>query len=378
MIYKAFQGTNLSRLGMGNMRLPTTGEGFHAPVDYAKAQEIVDFAMAGGVNYYDTAFDYHGGDSERFLGQALAKYPRESYHLATKFYVLVSEDYKAVFDEQLEKLKTDYIDFYLIHGIFDHTFQRYLDIGCIDYFIEQQKKGRIRYLGFSSHASISNFTTFVSRHQWDFVQIQLNYYDWFYGTAKEQYDILEQWGIPVIAMGPLRGGRLATLSDAADAKMKATHPDWSIASWAFRWMKRLPNVQVILNGMSTLEDAKDSVRHFADANGLSDEDEKILIEACEAFRTELRIPCTACRYCCSPCPAKIEIDKVLEIYNRFKLDGPWGIADLNNMESEGKVTDCVECGKCDENCPQSISIKEIMMELNGMLKRFSNFFGSAE
>ena len=372
MVYKAFKDIKLSILGMGNMRLPTTAEGFHAPVDYPKAQELIDYAMANGVNYYDTAYDYHGGDSERFLGQALTKYPRESYYLATKFYVLVSTDYQAVFEEQLKKLKTDYIDFYLIHGIFDHTYQRYLDIGCIDYFIEQQKQGRIKHLGFSSHANIENFTTFLNRHQWDFVQIQLNYYDWFFGSAKSFYDILVQRNIPIMAMSPMRGGRLAALTPEAESMLKAAHPDWSIASWAFRWIKRLPGVQVMLNGISKLDDIKDSIRYIDDTDSMSNEDEQLLLKACEVFRSEVRIPCTACRYCCSPCPVQIDIEKILEVYNRYKVDGPWALMGLQQVESKGKFTDCTGCGVCNEHCPQSIDIKSIMQELIEMQRRMPN------
>jgi predicted aldo/keto reductase-like oxidoreductase len=230
MVYKTFKDIKLSRLGMGNMRLPTTAEGFRAPVDYPKAQEIIDYAIANGINYFDTAYDYHGGDSEKFLGVALAKYPRESYYLATKFFILASTDYKAVFEEQLSRLKTSYIDFYLIHGIFDHTFQQYLDCGCIEYLEEQKAKGRIKYFGFSSHASTENFITFANRRQWDFAQIQLNYYDWFYRSSKEQYEYLENRGIPVIAMSPVRGGRLAGLTPEAESILKNAQINKSIVS----------------------------------------------------------------------------------------------------------------------------------------------------
>jgi predicted aldo/keto reductase-like oxidoreductase len=372
MIYKPFKDLQLSLLGMGNMRLPTTTEGFFAPVDYPKAQEIIDYAMASGINYYDTAFDYHGGDSEKFLAQALAKYNRKSYYLATKFYILASPDYKAMFEEQLIKLKTGYIDFYLIHGIFDHTFQQYLDIGCIEYFIEQKEKGRIKYLGFSSHANTENFTAFVNCHQWDFVQIQLNYYDWFYGHAKEHYEILEKRNIPIVTMSPVRGGLLAALTSEAESILKAAHPDWSIVSWAFRWVKKLPNVQVNLSGMSTTEQIRENVLFFADDSCLSNEDEQLLHKACEVFRSEVKVPCTACRYCCGPCPAQIDIVKMLEVYNRFKTDGLWALMGLQQIDSTGKPADCTGCGACNGHCPQSIDIKAIMDELNDKLRLIPN------
>jgi len=374
MIYKTFKDIKLSCLGMGNMRLPTTGEGFHAPVDYTKAKEIIDYAMANGINYFDTAFDYHGGDSEKFLGEALAKYPRESYYLATKFYILASPDYKAMFEEQLSRLKTDYIDFYLIHGIFDHTVQRYIDCGCIEYLLEQKKKGRIKYFGFSSHANTKDFTTFINLHQWDFVQIQVNYFDWLYGHAKEQYEILEKRDIPVICMSPVRGGRLAALTPEAESILKEAHPDWNTVIWALFWLKRLPGVQVILSGMSTLEQIKENVTLFGSDESLSDEDEKLLFKACEVFRSEVKIPCTACGYCCSPCPAQIDIGEILEIYNRYQIDGPWALTALGNVDSKGKPVDCTECGLCGERCPQSIDVKKIMKELAEMQRMMESFF----
>ena len=379
MIYKAFKDIKLSRLGMGNMRLPTTGEGFHAPVDHIKAQEIIDYAMANGINYFDTAFDYHGGDSEKFLGEALVKYPRENYYLATKFFIIVNPDYKAMFEEQLSRLKTDYIDFYLIHGIFDHTFQRYIDCGCIEYFLEQKEKGRIRYLGFSSHANTENFTTFVNFHQWDFVQIQINYFDWIYGHAKELYEILEKRDIPAICMSPVKGGRLATLTPDAENILKEAHPDLNIVAWALLWLQKLPGVQVILSGMSTLEQIKENVSLFLSDQSLNNEDEKLLFKACEVFRSDiqngkLNIPCTACGYCCSPCPAQIDIVKMIDIYNHFQIDGPWALKALETVESKGKPVDCTECGLCGERCPQSIDVKNIMQELAEMQRMMERLF----
>jgi hypothetical protein len=373
MIYKEFQGIKTSVLGMGNMRLPTTIKGWYAPIDYPKAQELIDYAIKNGVNYFDTAYDYHGGDSEKFLGEALINYPRESYYLATKFFVLANADYKAVFEEQLSRLKTNYIDFYLIHGIFDHTFQQYLDCGCIEYFEKQKAKGRIKYFGFSSHANMENLKTFANRRQWDFAQISLNYFDWFYGNSKEQYEILEKRNIPVIAMSPVRGGHLKSFSPEAESMLKNAQPDWSIISWAFYWLKSLPNVQVILSGISTLDDIKENATYFQDDEKLNEKQKKLLYEACEAFRSEVQIPCTACGYCCSPCPVKIEIVKMLELYNNYKVDGLWALYRMNEIESEGKPADCTGCGLCNERCPQSIDIKNIMKELVDLHKQMASY-----
>ncbi|MCC8023840.1 MAG: aldo/keto reductase [Clostridium sp.] len=369
MEYKTFKEISLSRLGMGNMRLPTRGNGPMDPVDYDKAQEIIDYAMAHGINYYDTAYVYHGGDSEKFLGQALKKYPRESYHLATKFFIMANPDYKQVFEEQLERLQTDYIDFYLIHGIFDNAYQQYLDCGCIDYFLEQKKLGRIKYLGFSSHASVKNLTTFAGHHEWDFAQLQLNYFDWLFAHTKEEYEVLTSRNIPVMVMEPVRGGRLASLSPEMDAVLKAAHPDWSIASWALRWVRRLPNVQVILSGMSSMEQIQDNIATFSEGGALSDEDTKLLLEVCEKFHNQVKVPCTACRYCCENCPAKINIPEYLKVYNASQVEGAWVIGDmLAAITSEGKPADCIGCGSCSGHCPQGIDVPDIMGKLAEMMK----------
>lgn len=222
---KSYKTITLSRLGMGNMRLPTEGDAPGAPIDYARASEMIDKLMKSGVNYYDTAYVYHSGESEKFLGDTMKKYPRDSYCLATKYFIQADPDYKKVFEEQLARLQTDHIDFYLIHGIFDTTYQQYIDSGCIEYFAEQKRLGKIRYLGFSSHAKPEHLATFADYRDWDFAQIQLNYFDWFYGTAKAEYEELQKRNIPIMVMEPVRGGRLASLTPETEARLKAAHPD---------------------------------------------------------------------------------------------------------------------------------------------------------
>ncbi len=368
MIYQQFRDLKLSSLGMGNMRLPLQNDEPGAPIDRIRAQEIIDFAMANGINYYDTAYLYHNGESEKFLGEALANYPRESYYLATKFFLLANPDYKAVFEEQLSRLKTDYIDFYLLHAVFDETFDRYMGEGSVEYFLEQQKLGRIKYLGFSFHGSEETLQKLVAARKWDFAQIMLNYYDWMTGKAKREYEILKEHNTPIIAMEPVRGGRLATLSPGAEAILKQAHPDWSLASWALRWIKRLPQVKVVLSGMSTLDQIKENIELFSDERVLTDEEEAIALSAAEVFQKQVLVPCTACRYCCDTCPAEINIPAMLELYNRYKLDGAWVLEDIDEIESTGKPKDCIACNVCVEHCPQSIDISGIMQELAAQIK----------
>lgn len=363
---KAFKDITLSRLGMGNMRLPIKGK--DSEIDYEKAQEIIDYGMSHGINYYDTAYVYHSGESENFLGTAMKKYPRESFCLATKFFIAASEDYKAVFEEQLKKLQTEYIDFYLIHCINDGNYMRYIDGGSIDYFLEQKRLGRIKYLGFSCHSGLDALRTFADHHQWDFAQLQLNYYDWLYSNTKKEYEILTERNIPVVVMEPVRGGRLASLTPETEALLKAAHPDWSMASWAFRWVRTLPNVQVILSGMSNMEQIKDNVSTFSDGTEFTAADEKLLMEVCEKFRRQVVVPCTSCRYCCDGCPAEINIPEFLGVYSSARVDGLGGVKDkAGAVKSSGKPADCVSCGACTGHCPQNIDVPKFMRELADMI-----------
>lgn len=368
MQYKKFRDIELSRLGMGNMRLPVKKTDAGEVIDYDRAKEMIDYTMKNGINYYDTAYVYHEKTSEDFLGMALKEYPRESYYLATKFHIHANPDYRAVFEEQLTKLNTDYIDFYLIHCVQDNNYETYFESGCIDYFLEQQKLGRIKYLGFSSHATPQVLKIFAEHHHWDFAQIQLNYYDWEYGTAKEEYEILTEHGIPVMVMESIRGGRLSNLSEDANKLLLSREPDRSISSWALRFLMTLPNVYVMLSGMSTLSQVQDNIKTFSEDCALSESDTELLIEACHIFRKQMIVPCTACRYCVGECPVGIDIPKVLSLYGKAKLDGIWEVMrEINKLEEGKRPADCLGCGACMGECPQSIGIPEIMSDFANML-----------
>lgn len=367
MIYNEFCDEKISRLGMGNMRLPEKfGEG-RPVIDFEKAQAIIDYAMENGINYYDTAYVYHGGDSEKFLGKALKKYPRESYKLATKFNYGANPDYKTVLKEQLEYLQTDYIDFYLLHGLgIGNNWVDFRDCGCIDYFMEMKAKGVIKHLGFSFHGTVDCLREIVAHHDWDFCQLQMNYYDWQYAETKKEYEIVSEAGLPVVVMESLRGGLLASLSPEAEEILKAAHPDWSTASWALRWLQRHSNVKVMLSGMSALEQIIDNVATCDADTTLSDADEAVLLEALERFRSNVLVPCTGCRYCVDTCPAQINIPEVLKVYNLHK-DGAWTFMGLMQSGSIGKPMDCVSCGLCTEHCPQNIDVPHYMAALSDKL-----------
>ena len=360
MIYKPFQNIQLSTLGMGAMRLPMQDKDH---IDYAKAHEILDHAYASGINYFDTAYVYNNGDSERCLGQCMKKYPRDSFYIASKFHVDANPDYEAVFEEQLKRLQTDHIDFYLLHCLKDYNIDKYINGGAVDYFIEQKKKGKITYLGFSTHADIDTLTRFADHYAWDFAQIQMNYYDWVYGSSAQEYAVLEARNIPIMVMEPVRGGRLASLTPAVEDMLKAVHPDWTMAAWALRFVRSHPQIQVILSGMSTMKQLENNLETFSDGEALSEKDIQILLEAGKLFKSQIQVPCTGCRYCVDECPMTINIPAFLTVYNDYKVNGPWALGAMKNVESEGKPWDCVGCGACMGHCPQDIRIPGIMEQL---------------
>ena len=370
MQYKKFKGSaKLSMLGMGAMRLPVVG-GDQGNIDYEKAKAIIDRAYQGGVNYYDTAYIYHNGKSEEFLGKALAEYPRESYYVADKFNLQAEPDYKKQFPEQLSRLNMEYIDFYLIHGIQDAWMDQFLECGALRYFDELKKQGKIRNLGFSFHASPDSLRKLLKIYPWDFVQIQLNYLDWYYGDAKELYEILEEAEIPIMIMEPVRGGKLANLTPEAEAILKEADPEASIASWALRFVMSRPQVQVVLSGMSNLEQMEDNLHIFSETACLTEEEEALVKKAADEFRSKVGVGCTACRYCTPNCPIGLDIPKILSLYNDVKLANEEWRATFADAMPEGKrPEDCIGCGACTGHCPQSLDVPAVMKEMAEIRKK---------
>lgn len=360
MEYLSFQGKSISRLGMGNMRLPTTADG---TIDTDRAQAIIDRVIQQGVNYFDTAWFYHGGQSEVFLCNALRKYPRESWYLADKMpaSVLQSGEFtpQSLFETQLEKCGVDYFDFYLLHNVSDASYDFFTDesVGVIPYLLEQKKAGRIRHLGFSSHATPAVLEKFLARYDcFEFVQIQLNYLDWTLQDAKRQYDLITGYGVPVWVMEPCRGGRLASLTGEADSILKAVRPDRSIASWAFRWLQGLDNVGVVLSGMTEMSQAEDNLATFASHQPLSQEEQIALQQALDILHRQVFVPCTKCHYC-DGCPRDLDIPKLLHMYNSYRLSpGPGGKMAYDKLPEEARADRCIHCGRCIAKCPQHIDI----------------------
>ena len=368
MQYKMFKdGIQLSRLGMGVMRLPVNGS--DAEIDYEKAQAIIDAAMKSGVNYYDTAYIYHGGKSEEFLGTALSKYPRNSFYVADKYNLQAEPDYQKQFSEQFLRLKMDRIDFYLLHGIQDSFADEILNNGAISFFDSLKQDGKIRYLGFSFHGSTQMLRKILSTYSWDFVQMQLNYYDWHCGSARELYEILEQADIPVMVMEPVHGGMLANLRSEASEVLRKLDNKRSQASWAIQWVANLPQVQVVLSGMSDLNQLADNVATVSAQRTLSAEEHTVIREVALLQYAGVAVACTGCRYCCPNCPKGLDIPLLLRAYNEAKIGGAWRLTSILALDEDKRPTSCIGCGACTRHCPQSFEIPQYMKEMKQMLLR---------
>ena len=375
MIYKEFQGLKLSALGMGAMRLPVI-DGDDAKVDAAAAQEMVDYAMEHGINYYDTAWGYHNGNSELVMGQALSKYPRENFYLATKFpgYDLSNMDkVEVIFEKQLEKCQVSYFDFYLFHNVCEMNIDAYLDpkYGIYEYLMKQKENGRIRHLGFSAHGSyevIKRFLEAYGEHM-EFCQLQINYVDWSFQDAKKKVELLKSYGIPVWVMEPLRGGRLAKLPANAEKQLKELRPDEKIPAWAFRFLQTIPEVTMVLSGMSNYEQMKENIQTFETEKPLSETEMETLLSVADGMLNGT-LPCTACHYCVSHCPQGLDIPALLELYNEHNFTGGGFIAPMALMAipKEKHPDACVGCRSCEEVCPQQIKISEAMADFAEKLK----------
>ena len=377
MMTNDFRGKSLSRLGFGTMRLPTNADG---SIDEAQVAEMTAYALEHGVNYFDTAYPYHGGESEWVIGRVLSKYPRDSYYLATKYpgHQISSTGYNPaeIFEDQLRKCGVEYFDFYLLHNVYEKSMEVYLDPqwGIVDYFKEQKRLGRIKHLGFSCHAETKGLKEFldVCGEDMEFCQIQLNWLDWTLQDAKGKYDLLTRRGIPVWVMEPVRGGRLANLSDTEEARLKALRPDDSIASWGFRFLQALPNVKMVLSGMSNMEQMMDNVNTFSEDKPLTAEETALLLDIAEGMKDS--IPCTACRYCCDGCPAGLDIPGLISTYNEIRFSPAVNVAmRIEFMPEDKKPTACIGCGQCTQMCPQNIDVPGALKDFAEKLSKLPSW-----
>ena len=375
MMYRDFQDVKLSALGMGAMRLPVV-DGDDSKIDEAAAFAMVDEAMARGVNYYDTAWGYHNGNSELVMGKALARHPREKFYLATKFpgYDLSNMGkVEEIFEKQLEKCQVEYFDFYLFHNVCEMNIDAYLDpkYGTYDYLLSQKKNGRIRHLGFSAHGDYDVMKRFLEAYGKDmeFCQIQLNYLDWDFQDAKRKVELLNQWNIPVWVMEPLRGGKLASLAPEDEAKLKALRPDEGIPAWAFRYLQSIPSVVVTLSGMSNMEQMKENIATFETDKPLNETELETLHAIAQGMVKKIVLPCTACHYCTSHCPQGLDIPNLLSLYNEhcFTQGGFIAPMALSAIPADKQPSACIGCRSCEAVCPQGIKISEAMADFTAKL-----------
>lgn len=373
MIYHDFQEKKLSALGMGAMRLPTV-DGNDARIDEQAVMEMVDYAMAHGVNYYDTAWGYHNGNSELVMGKALARHPRDRFYLATKFpgYDLSNlGKVEEIFEKQLEKCGVSYFDFYLFHNVCEMNIDGYLDetYGILAYLLKQKENGRIRHLGFSAHGSYDIMERFLDAYgsHMEFGQIQLNYLDWSFQDAKAKVELLQRHGIPIWVMEPLRGGRLASLSPENASRLMSLRPEETVPAWAFRFLQTIPGVTVTLSGMSNFQQLQENIHTFETESPLADREMQTLLEIANGMVNG--VPCTACHYCTSHCPQGLDIPMLLRLYNEHSFTGGGFLAPMALMAvpKEKQPSACLGCRSCEAVCPQQIKISEALADFNQKL-----------
>lgn len=359
----------MPKLGFGLMRLPENS----GSIDIDRVCSMVDRYMKSGMNYFDTAYIYHGGKSEVAAGEALVKrYPRESFMLATKlpaWEMRSAADRDRIFDEQLKRAGVDYFDFYLLHSVEDGSnHDNYEKYDCWNWGSKLKEEGKIRHFGFSYHGSPELLTDILDKHpETEFVQIQLNYLDRTNPVVRSQqlYEILHERKIPMIVMEPVRGGMLADLGDEINSVFKNARPDRSVASWALRFVGSLPGVMTVLSGMSSEEQMDDNIATFTDFEPVSDNEMAIINDVTQKVLATAQIGCTACKYCCDGCPMKISIPDVFRTINTLRrYPDDWRSKNFyaGLVQRSGRASDCVGCGQCEGVCPQHLPIIELLKE----------------
>lgn len=352
-------GISPSLLGFGCMRFPMNED---KSIDEEKAQELLDKAIASGVTYIDTAYPYHDQKSEEFLGRALSKYDRDSYYLATKLPVWLIEETSEVrdyFEEQLRRLRTDHVDFYLFHALNKERWEEIKRLDMIGEVEKLREEGKISYIGFSFHDEYPVFEEILTYRDWDFCQMQLNYVDTVIQQGIKGYELTEILDIPVVIMEPVKGGALAKLPAVMEDIFHEVDPDRSVASWAFRYVASLPNVKVVLSGMTEMYQLDDNLKTFGDYEPLNPAEMEAIEKVTTIYRSRQMNECTACGYC-MPCPFGVNIPGNFKIWNQGSIyeDIPGAMEKYQRMDEANRATACQECGACEPQCPQSITIIE--------------------
>ena len=377
MYYRSMCGCEVSALGFGAMRLPVI-DGQEGQPDEQAVFEMVDYAIEKGVNYFDTAWGYHDGKSEIIMGKALARHPRDSFYVATKFPGYDNGNFgkhEEIFAKQLEKMGVDYVDFYLMHNVCESNIENYLAddrFGTISYFLGQKEAGKITHLGFSCHGNVETLGRFLEAYgdKMEFCQLQLNYMDWDFQDARRKVAMLAERNIPVIVMEPLRGGGLISFTEDEQAKLESLRPGASAVDWAFRFVQGVEEVAVVLSGMSNFDQLKENIDIFADAQPLTVEQQEALFEIARAKIAKTALPCTKCRYCTTHCPMELDIPWLIELFNEhqsregFAFIAPMAISALDD---DKKPSACIGCGACESVCPQNLPIPDTFAKFSEQL-----------
>ncbi|MDR2183457.1 MAG: aldo/keto reductase [Clostridiales bacterium] len=395
MIYKNFRdtGIKLSSLGMGAMRFPENEGG---TIDEAAATKLMERAIEGGINYFDTAYFYHSGHSENFLARTLRQFPRDRWYLTNKIpgnmmtyidgklrlevggFNMESKTLSGpaeIFQEQLEKCETDCFDFYMLHNVSETTFDLYTneELGIMEYLVEQKKAGRIKHLGFSSHGRADTIEACLQSLEgrgmgdvMEYCMIQINYLDWVLQAAGEKYEVLKNRGLPVFVMEGVRGGKLANLPQKAAEMLKTARPHASHAEWAWRHLQSLENIDVVISGMSTMEQLEENLAIFSSREPLTDKEMALLNSVVDTLAE--RAPCTACQYCIAACPVNLDIPLLLKLYNEAGFEMMWTISSaLRALGKDKSPAACIDCGACNPLCPQNIDIPKALADFSKLL-----------
>lgn len=366
MEYRAMEklGVKTSLLGFGCMRFPKNADG---SINEPMAEQMLDEAIASGVNYIDTAYPYHGGDSEPFVGRVLDKYDRDRYLLATKlpvWKVNSQEDAQRIFEEQLVRLNKDYVDFYLLHALDKARWENVKKQGLLEFGAKLKEQGKIKAFGFSFHDDYEVFEEILTSYPWDFCQIQFNYMDIRYQAGEKGYELAKRLGIPMVVMEPVRGGSLAALEGSVAELFRQEDPEASAASWGYRWVASHDNVKVILSGMSEPAQVRDNLNTFEHYRPLSEQEQQVIVKVREAIEAKVKNGCTACRYC-MPCPAGVDIPGNFKVWNHYSMYGNRQKAknEFAELGEKAQAASCVQCGRCEQQCPQHIPIREHLKEV---------------
>lgn len=363
-------GVQPSLLGFGCMRFPLDKDG---NIDEVESEKMIDKAIESGVTYIDTAFPYHNGDSEPFVGKVLKKYNREDFFLATKlpiWKVTSTEEVREIFESQLQRLGVDYVDFYLLHALDEDKWSKVTKYDIIEVCEEFRKEGKIRYLGFSFHDEYPVFEKIIKSHNWDFCQLQLNYMDMDIQAGTKGYNLAKEMNIPIVVMEPIKGGSLANLPEDITKMFKDYNPTASLSSWALRYVGTMSNVKVILSGMSTYDQVLDNLDTFEDFKPLNEEESALIEKVRTILKSRTQNGCTGCAYC-MPCPFGVDIPSNFKYWNNaFVYDDHDKFKDrLNNMDDKAKAANCKECGACEKMCPQQLHIREDLKKIVSYLDK---------